>query len=96
MQHSQDECNIAPDGTFHVGVIMDGNGRWAEARGLNRIAGHARGARRVSELVAACPGLGVTHLTLYVNTNASHLCYRSFKESQTIFFLPLASTTSTA
>ncbi len=65
MQHSQDECNIAPDGTFHVGVIMDGNGRWAEARGLNRIAGHARGARRVSELVAACPGLGVTHLTLY-------------------------------
>jgi len=51
--------------TFHVGVIMDGNGRWAEARGLARIAGHARGARRVSEIVKACPDLGVTHLTLY-------------------------------
>jgi undecaprenyl diphosphate synthase len=51
--------------TLHVGIIMDGNGRWAEARGLSRIAGHARGARRVSEIVNACPGLGVTHLTLF-------------------------------
>jgi undecaprenyl diphosphate synthase len=51
--------------TFHVGLIMDGNGRWAEARGLGRIAGHARGARRVSDIVRACPDLGVTHLTLY-------------------------------
>lgn len=44
---------------------MDGNGRWAEARGLGRIAGHARGARRVSEIVRVCPTLGVTHLTIY-------------------------------
>jgi undecaprenyl diphosphate synthase len=44
---------------------MDGNGRWAEARGLGRLAGHARGARRVSEIVKACPDLGVTHLTIY-------------------------------
>ena len=44
---------------------MDGNGRWAEARGLSRVAGHARGARRVSEIVKACPDLGVTHLTLF-------------------------------
>jgi undecaprenyl diphosphate synthase len=51
--------------TFHVGIIMDGNGRWAEARGLNRVTGHARGARRVSEIVKACPDLGITHLTLY-------------------------------
>jgi undecaprenyl diphosphate synthase len=51
--------------TFHVGIIMDGNGRWAEARGLSRIAGHARGARRVTEIVKACPDFGVTHLTLY-------------------------------
>jgi undecaprenyl diphosphate synthase len=53
------------DRTFHVGLIMDGNGRWAEARGMSRIAGHARGARRVSDIVRACPDLGVTHLTLY-------------------------------
>jgi undecaprenyl diphosphate synthase len=51
--------------TFHVGIIMDGNGRWAEARGLGRVAGHARGARRVTEIVRACPDLGVTHLTLF-------------------------------
>lgn len=44
---------------------MDGNGRWAEVRGMSRIAGHARGARRVTEIVNACPLLGVTHLTLY-------------------------------
>ncbi len=53
---------IAP---LHVGVIMDGNGRWAEARGLSRLVGHARGARRVTEIVRACPDLGVTHLTLF-------------------------------
>lgn len=50
---------------LHVGIIMDGNGRWARARGLSRITGHSRGARRVTEIVRACPGLGVTHLTLY-------------------------------
>ncbi|MBP7003167.1 polyprenyl diphosphate synthase [Amaricoccus sp.] len=52
-------------GSFHVGVIMDGNGRWAESRGMSRLAGHARGARRVTEIVRACPELGVSHLTLY-------------------------------
>ncbi len=51
--------------TFHVGIIMDGNGRWASARGMERLAGHARGARRVTEIVRACPDLGITHLTLY-------------------------------
>ncbi len=53
------------DEHFHVGVIMDGNGRWAESRGLTRLSGHTRGARRVTEIVRACPDLGVTHLTLY-------------------------------
>ncbi|MBP7242321.1 polyprenyl diphosphate synthase [Amaricoccus sp.] len=52
-------------GSLHVGVIMDGNGRWAESRGMTRLSGHARGARRVTEIVRACPELGVTHLTLY-------------------------------
>ncbi len=51
--------------TLHVGIIMDGNGRWAEARGLSRINGHARGARRVTDIVNAAPSLGITHLTLY-------------------------------
>jgi undecaprenyl diphosphate synthase len=51
--------------TFHVGIIMDGNGRWAESRGLTRLAGHVRGARRVTEVVKACPDLGISHLTIY-------------------------------
>lgn len=54
-----------PAPAFHVGIIMDGNGRWATVRGRSRITGHARGARRVSEVVAACPAIGITHLTLY-------------------------------
>lgn len=51
--------------TLHVGIIMDGNGRWASARGMDRLQGHARGARRVTEIVRACPDLGISHLTLY-------------------------------
>lgn len=50
---------------FHVGIIMDGNGRWAKSRGLTRISGHAKGAKRVTEIVRACPEIGITHLTLY-------------------------------
>ena len=50
---------------LHVGIIMDGNGRWARARGLPRIAGHRRGALSVRRVVEAAPGLGVTTLTLY-------------------------------
>lgn len=49
----------------HVGVIMDGNGRWACARGLPRIEGHRRGAESVRSIIKACPDLGVEVLTLY-------------------------------
>jgi undecaprenyl diphosphate synthase len=49
----------------HVAVIMDGNGRWAEARGLPRSAGHAQGAEAVRRVVEAAPGLGIRVLTLY-------------------------------
>jgi undecaprenyl diphosphate synthase len=44
---------------------MDGNGRWAEARGLPRTAGHAEGARRVRDIVRAAPGQGIGVLTLF-------------------------------
>ncbi|MCE2482312.1 MAG: isoprenyl transferase [Alphaproteobacteria bacterium] len=49
----------------HIAVIMDGNGRWAAARGLPRIAGHQRGAAAVRVAVEACRELGVSYLTLY-------------------------------
>jgi undecaprenyl diphosphate synthase len=50
---------------LHVAIIMDGNGRWATARGLPRTAGHRQGAEAVRRTVEAAPGLGVGTLTLY-------------------------------
>jgi undecaprenyl diphosphate synthase len=50
---------------IHVGIIMDGNGRWAQARGQLRLAGHRVGARMVRRVVEAAPGLGIGTLTLY-------------------------------
>ena len=49
----------------HVAIIMDGNGRWAERRGLERQAGHREGARRVRDIAAACIDYGVRVLTIY-------------------------------
>ncbi len=50
---------------LHVAMVMDGNGRWAEAQGLPRAAGHREGARAVRRVVEAAPDLGVSTLTLY-------------------------------
>ena len=49
----------------HIAIIMDGNGRWAKAHGLPRIAGHERGADTVRVITRACRQLGVKALTLY-------------------------------
>ena len=49
----------------HVAIIMDGNGRWAKARGLPRVAGHKRGAEAVRRTVAGAAELGIQYLTLY-------------------------------
>lgn len=53
------------DGPSHIAIIMDGNGRWAQARGRPRLFGHHAGARRVREVVEACPRLGVKYLTIF-------------------------------
>jgi undecaprenyl diphosphate synthase len=50
---------------IHVGIIMDGNGRWAERRGRSRAAGHRAGATMVRRIVEAAPDLGIGVLTLY-------------------------------
>jgi undecaprenyl diphosphate synthase len=50
---------------LHVAIIMDGNGRWAQARGLPRVAGHRAGADAVRRVVESAPGLGIGSLTLY-------------------------------
>lgn len=49
----------------HIAVIMDGNGRWAQHRGLDRTAGHKAGARVVRETLEECVRCGVEYLTLY-------------------------------
>ncbi|HXF96665.1 MAG TPA: polyprenyl diphosphate synthase [Gemmatimonadales bacterium] len=51
--------------SLHVGIIMDGNGRWAARRGLPRTAGHRMGARAVRRTVEAAPDLGIGALTLF-------------------------------
>ncbi len=53
------------DPGLHVGIIMDGNGRWANARNRPREWGHRQGARSVRRVVEAAPDLGVRVLTLY-------------------------------
>lgn len=50
---------------LHVGLIMDGNGRWAQARGLPRLAGHRRGAKAIRRAVEAAPDLGISIMTLF-------------------------------
>ena len=49
----------------HIAIIMDGNGRWANAKGLPRAAGHRRGVETVRTMVQSCINLGVKYLTLY-------------------------------
>ena len=49
----------------HVAIIMDGNGRWAKERGLNRSLGHQQGVETVREITTAASRLGIRYLTLY-------------------------------
>jgi undecaprenyl diphosphate synthase len=50
----------------HVAIIMDGNGRWAKKRLMNRIRGHEKGVDTVRNIVRACCELNISALTLYV------------------------------
>ena len=59
------EPDITPGGPRHVAIIMDGNGRWAQKRGRPRLFGHHACARRVRDIVAACPDQGVKYLTIF-------------------------------
>jgi len=56
---------MQPHSTLHAAIIMDGNGRWATARGLPRLAGHKAGAEALRRTVEGAPGLGIGTLTVY-------------------------------
>lgn len=49
----------------HIGIIMDGNGRWAEVKGYPRVEGHRRGAERAREVISTAREMGIKVLTLY-------------------------------
>lgn len=49
----------------HIGIIMDGNGRWAKKRGLPRSAGHTAGAQTFRKIARYCSDIGIEHLTVY-------------------------------
>lgn len=55
----------APPPPLHVAIIMDGNGRWAKARGLPRTAGHRKGVEALRRTVYGAADLGISYLTLY-------------------------------
>ncbi|GAB4396383.1 MAG: isoprenyl transferase [Anaerolineales bacterium] len=61
-QQTKPERKLIPT---HVAIIMDGNGRWARARGLPRLAGHRAGTENLRRIIEACVEFGVKYLTIY-------------------------------
>jgi undecaprenyl diphosphate synthase len=59
------QSHCPPKPSFHVAIIMDGNGRWATRRGLPRTMGHREGVEAMRRAAKAAPDLGVTTLTLF-------------------------------
>src|SRR5690606_5713480 len=62
---NQSTLQTLPAGGLHVAIIMDGNGRWARARGRTRTWGHREGAKVARKIVEAAPSHGISVLTLY-------------------------------
>lgn len=62
---NQDQELCIPEGLRHLAIIMDGNGRWANSRGLRRTRGHKEGAGTVRKITTTCAAAGLEELTLY-------------------------------
>jgi undecaprenyl diphosphate synthase len=84
---------FTPQRTFHVAVIMDGNGRWASARHLPRVFGHRAGVQTARAIIEAASRLGISTLTLYAfssdnwrrptaEVSALMLLFREFLDSE--------------
>ncbi len=54
-----------PKNLDHIAIIMDGNGRWAEARGLPRLDGHRAGTENLRQIIRGCVDFGIRYLTIY-------------------------------
>lgn len=57
--------DVPPPPPLHVAIIMDGNGRWAQSRGLQRVSGHREGAEAVRRAIRSSVEFGIRYLTLY-------------------------------
>lgn len=79
------QARFAAERRLHVAILMDGNGRWAAARGLPRSEGHRAGLAAVRRVVRAAPGLGISTLTLYAFS--SHNWARPASEVASLFRL---------
>jgi len=64
-QHDADHASEITAVPYHIGIIMDGNGRWAQARGMPRIAGHQAGVDNIRRILEHCVRRGVKVLTIY-------------------------------
>lgn len=64
-EHSAPAADLPVRGPAHIAIIMDGNGRWAKARGMPRTFGHRAGVNALKRTVEAAPGLGVRCLTVF-------------------------------
>ncbi len=62
---AQEELRRSGNIPTHIAIIMDGNGRWAERQGRDRVFGHRHGVESVRDITEACTELGVRYLTLY-------------------------------
>lgn len=69
----------------HIAIIMDGNGRWAQQRGLPRLLGHRAGTQNVRKIIAACMARGVRFLTLFAFSTENWL--RPFEEVRGLMYL---------
>lgn len=69
----------------HIAIIMDGNGRWAQQRGLPRLLGHRAGTQNVRKIIAACIERGVRFLTLFAFSTENWL--RPFEEVRGLMYL---------
>jgi undecaprenyl diphosphate synthase len=76
---------IREESGIHVGIIMDGNGRWATRQGLSRVAGHRAGVAAVRRTVESAPELGVRVLTIYAFSSDNWA--RPAQEVQSIFWI---------
>jgi undecaprenyl diphosphate synthase len=61
-EHTAEKLSKVPT---HIAIIMDGNGRWAAARGLPRLAGHRAGTENLRRVIRACVEFGIQYLTIY-------------------------------